>query len=101
MDKEFQELLAKLQARDDELKALVEKANGEAKAAGTVAAETKAAIEQLVTGNTAIHARLLEIEQKNARRAGGDFDLLRSTGQSFTDSDTFKKLASEGRGTAR
>jgi HK97 family phage major capsid protein len=101
MDKEFQDLLAKLAARDDELKALVEKANGEAKAAGNVAAETKAAIEKMIEGNTAIHARLLEIEQKQARRMGGDFDLQQSTGASFTNSDTFKKLAGDMKGTAR
>lgn len=101
MDKEFQELLAKLTARDDELKALVEKANGEAKVAGQVATETKAAIEKIVEGNTAIHARLLDMEQKQARRMGGDFDLTRTTGASFTDSEMFKKLAAEGRGTAR
>ena len=101
MDKEFQELLAKLTVRDDELKSLVNKANEEAKAAGNVASETKTAIEKIVEGNAAIHARLLEIEQKQARRAGADFDLMKSTGESFTDSDTFKKLASEGRGTAR
>jgi HK97 family phage major capsid protein len=101
MDKEFTELLAKLTARDDELKALVEKGNAEAKAAGAIAGETKAAIEKMVEGNTAIHARLLEIEQKQARRMGGDFDLVRSAGASFTDSEMFKKLAAEGRGTAR
>lgn len=101
MDKEFQDLLAKLAARDDELKALVEKANGEAKAAGNVAAETKAAIEKMIEGNTAIHARLLEIEQKSARRMGSDFDLRVSTGQSFTDNDSFKKLQADHRGTAR
>jgi HK97 family phage major capsid protein len=101
MDEEFKQLLAKLEARDNELKALVGKANEEAKSAGTVAAETKAAIEKMVEGNAAIHARLLELEQKQARRAGGDFDLLKSTGASFTDSEQFKKLASEGRGTAR
>lgn len=101
MDKEFQELMAKLSARDDELKGLVAKANEEAKNAGAVAVDTKAAIEKLVQGNTELHARLLDIEQKQARRAGGDFDLLKSTGHSFTDSDTFKKLAADGRGTAR
>jgi HK97 family phage major capsid protein len=101
MDKEFQELLAKLSARDDELKALVEKANGEAKVAGTVAAETKAAIEKMVEENAKIHARLLDIEQKQARRAGGDFDLRLSTGQSFTQGDAFKKLQADMRGTAR
>lgn len=101
MDKEMQELLAKLTARDDELKALVEKANAEAKSAGTIAAETKAAIEKMIEGNAAMHARVLEIEQKQARRAGGDFDLRLSTGQSFTASESFKKLATDMRGTAR
>ncbi|WP_416065410.1 phage major capsid protein [Rhizobium sp. ZK1] len=101
MDKEFQDLLAKLTVRDEELKALVEKANSEAKAAGSVAADTKSAIEKIVEGNAAMHARLLELEQKAARRAGGDFDLLKSTGESFTDSEAFKKLAADQRGTAR
>lgn len=102
MDKEFEQLLAKLTARDDELKALVNKANDEAKsAANAVSVETKAAIEKIIEGNAAMHARLLEIEQKQARRAGGDFDLMKTTGHSFTDSDNFKKLQSEGRGTAR
>lgn len=101
MDKEFHELLAKLAIRDDELKALVEKANAEAKSAGSVATETKNAIQALVEGNTALHARLLDIEQKQARRAGGDFDLRVSAGHAFTGSDAFKKLAQDGRGTAR
>jgi hypothetical protein len=101
MDKEFEQLIAKLTARGDELKALVEKANGEAKAAGAVATETKAAIEKMTEGNAALHARLLEIEQKQARRAGSDFDLLRTTGQSFTEGEAFKKLAADMRGTAR
>jgi HK97 family phage major capsid protein len=101
MDKEFQELLAKLGVRDEELKQLVAKANEEAKAAGTVASETKSAIEKMVEGNAAIHARLLEIEQKQARRAGGDFDLVRTAGESFTEGEAFKKLANDRRGTAR
>lgn len=101
MDKEFEELLAKLTARDDELKALVEKANAEAKNAGTVAAETKAAIDKLIEGNAKIHTRLLDIEQKQARRAGGDFDLVRTTGASFTEGEGFKRLAADGRGVAR
>lgn len=101
MDKEFQELLAKLGVRDEELKQLVAKANEEAKAAGVVASETKSAIEKMVEGNAAIHARLLEIEQKQARRAGGDFDLVKSAGESFTEGEAFKKLANDRRGTAR
>lgn len=101
MDKEFQELLAKLSARDDELKALVAKANEEARVAGVVAADTKAAIEAISAQNIETHARLLDIEQKQARRA----DLAASGGQTvgemFASSDTFKKLAEDRKGTAR
>lgn len=97
---EFNELMAKLSARDDELKTLVAKANEEAKNAGTVAADTKAAIEKLVASNTETHARLLEIEQKQARRLDLDVSASKTMGAAFSDSDQFKKLAADRRGTA-
>lgn len=101
MDKEFQDLLASLNKRDDELKALVAQANEQARNAGTVAADTKAAIEALAQGNAEIHARLLDMEQKAARRADLAASGGQSVGQLFADGDQFKKLAAEGRGTAR
>lgn len=100
MDKEFQDLLAKLEKRDGELKALVEKANAEAKSAGVVAAETKAAIEKSIAEAAPIHARLLDLEQK-AERRGQPTAANQSAGQLFTADDGFKRLASDRRGTAR
>lgn len=100
MDKEFQELLAKLAARDEALKALVEKANEEAKNAGSVASETKAAIEAMVKGNTEISARLLDLEQKANRRADASA-ANHSVGQLFTADASFTRLAADRRGTAR
>jgi HK97 family phage major capsid protein len=97
---EFKALLAKLEKRDGDLKVLVEKANEEAKAAGTVSAETKGALEKMVEGNAAIHARLLELEQKASRRADEGRPGL-SAGQMFTEEDSFKKLAADRRGVAR
>lgn len=97
---DFNELMAKLSARDDELKALVSKANEEAKSAGKVAADTKAAIESMVTSNAELHARLLEMEQKQARRLDLDASTAKSMGEAFASSDQFKKLAADRRGTA-
>lgn len=101
MDKEFQDLLAKLTARDDELKALVAKANEEAKLAGSVAADTKAAIDKISAQNIETHARLLEIEQKQARRVDLAANAGRTVGELFGEGEQFKRLAAEGRGTAR
>ena len=97
---EFTEMMAKLSARDDELKALVFKANEEAKNAGVVAADTKAAIENIVAKNTELHGRLLEMEQKQARRLDLDVSASKTMGAAFSESDQFKKLAAERRGTA-
>ena len=100
MDKEFQELLAKLEKRDGELKDLVAKANEEARAAGAVAAETKAAIEKSMAEAAPIHARLLELEQKAAKRPE-PVAANQSAGQLFTADPGFLRLAADRRGTAR
>lgn len=97
---EFTEMMAKLSARDDELKGLVAKANEEAKNAGVVAADTKAAIETIVAKNAELHGRLLEMEQKQARRLDLDVSASKTMGAAFSESDQFKKLAAERRGTA-
>jgi HK97 family phage major capsid protein len=101
MDKEFQELLAKLNARDEELKALVAKANDEAKAFGKVAEETRGQIEALTAKNTELHGRLLDMEQKAARRVDMAAQGGRTIGELFAEDESFKKLANERRGTAR
>lgn len=101
MDEEFKKLLAQLETRDTDLKALVATANEEAKNAGVVASATKSAIEAIAAQNIETHARLLEIEQKQARRVDLAAEAGKSVGQIFGEGEQFKKLAADGRGTAR
>ncbi|MNR97629.1 Phage capsid family protein [compost metagenome] len=97
---EFKALTAQLEARDSELKGLIEKANEEARNAGAVSSDTKAAIEGITASQAETHARLLAMEQAIAGRAdeqtGG-----KTVGQMFAESDQFKALVQAGRGSAK
>lgn len=97
--KALQEALA---ARDAEIKGFVEKANAEIKETGKVASDTKAALELLSKDGSELQARVLELEQKLARRGGDDEEAgAKSYGEQFTESDDFEALVAKGRGIAR
>lgn len=89
-----------LAKRDAEIKSFADKAAAEIKANGEMAAETKAALTELAKGGTELQARMLEVEQKLARRGGGDGQAVKSLGERFTEGDDFKTLKSRGVGTA-
>lgn len=97
---DFKALTSQLEARDVELKGLIEKANEEARNAGAVSSDTKAAIQGITASQTETHARLLAMEQAIAGRAeeqtGG-----KTVGQMFAESDQFKALVQAGRGSAK
>lgn len=97
--KALQEALAK---RDAEIKGFVEKANAEIKETGQVAADTKAALELLSKDGSELQARVLDLEQKLARRGGDEEEAdAKSYGEQFTASDDFDSLVAKGRGIAR
>ncbi|MCE7028933.1 phage major capsid protein [Jiella avicenniae] len=99
---ELAAVMAALTKRDGEIKAFAEKADAEIKATGQMAAETKAALTGLVEQGTALQARMIEVEQKLARRGGsGDGPSMKSTGELFTESDEFKAMIARKGGTAR
>jgi HK97 family phage major capsid protein len=99
---EIKQIVEALAKRDNEMKSFCEKATEEIKSTGKVAVETKAALEKLSSEGVEVQARLNELEQKLARRAGGNVDQdAKSIGAQFTDCDDFKALASKGRGIAR
>lgn len=99
---EFAAVMAALTKRDGEIKAFAEKADAEIKATGQMASETKAALAGLVEQGTALQARMIDVEQKLARRGGsGDGPAAKSIGAQFTDSDDFKAMISRKGGTAR
>lgn len=98
---ELKALLDKLTERDSEIKQWCEKATAEIKDTGKIAGETKSALEKLSEEGIKFNARILEIEQKLARRGGGDEHVVKSIGELLTDSDDFQALTQKGRGTAR
>lgn len=98
---EFKNILTSLSKRDAEIKAFAEKAAQEIKDHGKAHADTKAALESLVKSGTELQARLMEVEQKLARRSGGGDAPEKSTGQLFTETDDFKAVKARGGGTAR
>lgn len=98
---EFKDVMAALAKRDGEIKAFAEKANAEIKATGQMAAETKTALDGLVRDGTALQSRLMEVEQKLARRGGGSGEpAIKSNGVLFTESEDFKAMKARGVGTA-
>ncbi|WP_454676484.1 phage major capsid protein [Achromobacter marplatensis] len=98
---EVKELIKALTERDSEIKQFAEKAAEEIKTLGKVSEETKFALEKISGEGIKMNDRLLELEQKLARRQTNDDVRLKSVGETFTDTDDFKSLATKGRGTAR
>jgi HK97 family phage major capsid protein len=93
---ELKGLADSLKQRDAEIKGWCEKASAEIKNLGTVSTETKSALEKLSESGNDLMARMQDVEQKLARRPGGDEVQVKSLGQSFTDSDDFKALQGKG-----
>ncbi|WP_229418396.1 phage major capsid protein [Massilia sp. Root351] len=99
---ELKQLGDALKQRDAEIKGFCEKAAAELKDLGRVSSETQQALQKLSDSGSEMQARVLEVEQKLARRAGGNDQVVKSVGEQFTDSDDFKGMqAKGGRGTAR
>lgn len=99
---ELKALNDSLAKRDTEIKSWCEKASGEIKSLGKASSETVQALTKLSEGGTEMQARLLDVEQKLARRAGNaDDEQAKSIGHQFTDSEDFQAVAKKGRGIAR
>ena len=98
---EIKSLLDSLKTRDGEIKAWCEKATEEIKNTGKVATDTKSALEKLSEEGVKTNARILELEQKLARRGGSEDPIVKTVGEMLTESDDFKALSQKGRGTAR
>lgn len=98
---EIKGLLDSLKERDSEIKSWCEKAANEIKETGKVASETKSALEKLSEEGVKTNERILELEQKLARRGGGEENVVKSIGELMTESEDFKSFAQKGRGTAR
>ena len=97
----FREIMAGLETRDREIKSFADKADAEIKAHGRILDDTKAALDKVLAESGQLAARLLELEQKGARRPG-DGASHKSVGERFTELPEFKSLMeSGGRGKVR
>jgi len=99
---ELKQLIGQLNERDNEIKLFAEKATNEIKDHGKILDDTKGALELLSKSGLEINTRLLEVEQKLARRfSANDPDAAKSIGEQFTEHDGFTDLVAKGRGIAR
>jgi HK97 family phage major capsid protein len=99
---EFQQATTEFRRISEEIKRFADSARAEIKETGTLSRDTKDRVDQALTKQTEIQARLLDVEQKLARRGDDERDVKQqSAGELFTASDEFKQLAKAGRGTAR
>ena len=99
-DDDFTALAKQLETRNREFGEWAEKAAGETKKHGEALAETKSALEKARTDIEDLAARVLEAEQKGARRPGGEPE-VKSLGERVTGSPEFKAFAAKPAGSHR
>ena len=87
-DDDFAALARQLETRNREFGEFAEKAAAETKKHGEALAETKSALEKARTDIEDLAARVLEAEQKGARRPGGE-QQAKSLGETVTGSEAF------------
>ena len=86
-------------SKQEELMSTIEKANGEAREAGKVAVETKAAIDAVSESLNDMGDRILQIEQRGVKIAETNDRI--DIGKQFVESDQFKAMAEGRAGQAR
>lgn len=81
----------------DQVKEQGEKALAEAKKSGDMNADTKAKVDELLVKQGELQAQLLEVQQKQARRGGGeDAGRAKSAGQQLIESESLKERLADG-----
>src|SRR5215207_4727081 len=92
---EFKDLMDALTKRDTEIKTFAEKASAEIKEHGKILGDTKSALEKIAREGSELQSRLMDVEQKLARRGGFTNDNAGpSLGVRFTESDEVKAVTS-------
>lgn len=80
----------------DQVKEAGEKALAEAKAAGDMSRESKGKVDELLVKQGELQAQLLDVQQKMARRGGGEDDVSqKSVGEQIVGNDDFKSYVEE------
>lgn len=95
-DADPEPIMKELKRIGDEVKSVGEKALKEAQNAGTLSAETKKNVDEMLVKQGELQARLQEAEQKLDRRASGDREAVKTAGQQMVDSKEFQEYVKSG-----
>lgn len=95
-DEALETVRAELAKIGDQIKENGAKALAEAKKAGDMSAELKPKVDELLVKQGELQARLLEVEQKAARRGGDDKPLVKTIGAQVVESPEYKTFMENG-----
>jgi HK97 family phage major capsid protein len=98
---EYTAVMAALKKRDDEIQAFAAKASEEIKSHGKMHDDTKSALDKIATEGSALQQRMLDVEQKLARRGGMGGPAVKSLGQQLVETDDFKRMQNQKSGKVR
>lgn len=90
-----EQLTKSIEAKQAPMQKLAEEALTEAKKAGDLGAETKAAVDEAMTGINALREHLSQVEAKMATKKDGD-ERSASYGEQFVKSDKFASFKANG-----
>lgn len=98
MEDDIKQINASLKDVGDQLKAHAERAGKEIKANAKLSEETRASVDELLTAQGELQARLASAEQLVAKleQGGGARASQETAGQQFVNSDDFKAFAESG-----
>lgn len=101
-ERDIEQINASLKQVGDQLKALAEQTDKEIKARGQMDQETRAKVDDMLTKQGELMARLATAEQLLAKsQLGGDAGRPKSMGEQFTDTEDFAAFAANPRGKFR
>lgn len=96
LERELHNLSGQLKSAAEEVKKQAETTQTEIKNLGKVTEDTKKSADDALIKHNEMSARLTEIEQKLARRAGGGTEMRKTTGTQVTEAEEFKKFVASG-----
>lgn len=103
LEKDIETINASLKEVSDQIKAQAEQAQKDIKAHAKMSEETKAKVDELLTKQGDLQARLATAEQLVAKleQGGGEPNRPKTMGEQFTESEGFSTFASGGAGKYR
>jgi len=102
IEQEYKQVQADLKKVGDELRTYAEQSQKEIKAQAALSEETKAKVDQMLTAQGELNARLQAAEQHMVKlESGGGVERQKTMGQAFIEADGFESFAARASGGAK